>query len=368
MNKRHNITLEVVTPLSVGAGKDYDWVYGADYVTSANKVYILDYSKAFSLGISPEVFSELLSRSDVKGICNLLGDKLEQSSRFVFKLPAKSYNPIKAFLRSQLHDKPVVAGSSIKGAIRSILFKYFRTNEDSCKDVLGNINENTDFMRFVQVGDIEMQCTSLLNTKVFNLWKEKEKDIWHGGWKNAYKCTSENYDPTAFNTLYECVLPGAKGVGNIKFVDGVFASNRSHADIWQKIKYAKEKTDLMNGGIEKLFTIINNATQEYLKAERKFFEKYNEAENSKKIIDSIDYLLSLFTLGGDKPYCIMKMSAGSGFHSITGNWKYIDFTRTEVEKKYYNGKCIEIPKCKSRKIVEYNNQLQLMGFVKLTAL
>ena len=364
MNKRLDIKLEVVTPLSVGAGKDFDWVYGADYVTNKNKVYVLDLAKVVNMGISTEKLSELLSKADVKGICDLLDGKLEQSSRFVFELPAMSYNPIKTFLRSQLHDKPIIAGSSLKGAIRSVLFKHFRTNEKSCDEVLGAINDNTDFMRFIQVGDIEMQCTSLLNTKVFNLWREKENGIWHGGWKHAYKCTSQVFESSGFNTLYECVLPGAIGEGNIKFVDDAFASNLSNSQIRKRINYAKEKLVLMNGGIEKLFSIINNATFDYLQAERKFFKKYNEAEYSDKILDNIDYLLSLIPPQDDNSYCIMKMSAGSGFHSITGNWKYEDFTRTG----FNNDKPVETPNYKSRKIVENKERLQLMGFVKLTAI
>jgi hypothetical protein len=61
----------------------------------------------------------------------------------------------------------------------------------------------------------------------------------------------------------------------------------------------------------------------------------------------------------------MKMSAGVGFHSITGDWLYDDYCdepglwpaddRRNAGKKRY----------KSRKIAEYDNHLQLMGFVIL---
>ena len=61
----------------------------------------------------------------------------------------------------------------------------------------------------------------------------------------------------------------------------------------------------------------------------------------------------------------MKMSAGAGFHSITGDWKYDDYDKTG-ERTDTNGAVKK--KYKSRKIAEFNGKLQLMGFVKLRAI
>ena len=59
------------------------------------------------------------------------------------------------------------------------------------------------------------------------------------------------------------------------------------------------------------------------------------------------------------------MSAGVGFHSITGDWQFDDYDKT---KMWADGRNAGKKKYKSRKIAEYNNRLQLMGFVRLRSL
>ena len=67
----------------------------------------------------------------------------------------------------------------------------------------------------------------------------------------------------------------------------------------------------------------------------------------------------------DGSSCLLKMSAGVGFHSITGDWQFNDYDETGQWTDFRNaGK----KKYKSRKIVEYNHRLQLMGFVRLRTL
>lgn len=368
MNKRCQIKIEVVTPLSVGAGTSNDWIRGADYMIRGNKVYVIDLEKVVAQEIHIDKLSELLAKADEKGVDELIGDKVEKVSKFIFDLPAISTNPIKTFLRSQLHNKPVIAGSSLKGAIRSVLFSSFRDEERDSGAVLGNIKDNTDFMRFIQIGDTEMETTSLVNTRLFNLWKERDKDIWHSGWKHSNNFTSKDYEPMGFNTLFECVLPGMTGIGNIKFAKDAFSSIVSDFKIGKKIKYATAKTELLTLGTEKLFSIINDATWDYLQKEKEFFSKYPEAERVNEIMEGIDDLLDQIPPKSDSSYCILKMSAGSGFHSITGDWQYEDYLKTGLRTKYVNNKPVKIPNYKSRKIVEYNGKLQLMGFVKLTAM
>ena len=129
-DKRYPIELEIITPLSVGAGNDNDWVKGLDFVQKDGKVYVIDVHKVAVAGIDVESITQLFLKYDNDGICQLLGNKIRELSRYVFNLPAKTDNNVKTFLRSQMFDKPLVAGSSIKGSIRSALFNYLRTNEE----------------------------------------------------------------------------------------------------------------------------------------------------------------------------------------------------------------------------------------------
>lgn len=357
-DKRYPIELEVITPLSVGAGNDNEWVKGLDFVQKDGKVYVIDMQKVAAAGIDVGALTTLFLRSDDKGISQLLGNKIVELSRYVFDLPAKTENNIKTFLRTQFYDKPLVAGSSIKGSIRSALFNYLRTDEQKNEEVFGTMKDGTDFMRFVRVGDVEMPSTVLVNTKLFNLRKENTE--WLGGWKQFMNKTTGDYNSIGFNTLYECVAPGNKGLGNISLAANVFGLLEKEGQ--GKSPYASKKRALLNEPINRLFQVINDVTKEYLQKERAFFLKY-DADRSDEVLICINSLLSMIPTDGSS--CLLKMSAGVGFHSITGDWQYDDYDKTKI---WTDGRHAGKKKYKSRKIAEYNHHLQLMGFVRLQVL
>ena len=357
-DKRYPIELEVITPLSVGAGNDNEWVKGLDFVQKDGKAYVIDMQKVAAAGVDVGALTALFLKSDDKGISQLLGNMIGELSRYVFDLPAKTDNNIKTFLRTQFYDKPVVVGSSIKGSIRSALFNYLRTDEQKNEEVFGIMKDGTDFMRFVRIGDVEMPSTVLVNTKLFNLRKEGEE--WLGGWKQMMNKTTESYNSEGFNTLYECVAPGNKGLGNISLAANSFSLLEKYGQ--SKSPYASKKRALLNEPVSSLFQVVNNVTKEYLQKERAFFLKY-DADRSEEVLNCIDSLLAMIPADGS--CCLLKMSAGVGFHSITGDWQFDDFDKT---KFWTDGRHAGKKKYKSRKIAEYNHQLQLMGFVCLHAL
>ena len=363
-DKRYPIELEVLTPLSVGAGNDNEWTNGIDFVEKDGKVYVIDIQKAESQGIDMSRLAELYLNRDRKGMAILIGNKLESVSRLVFDSPVHSDNNIKTFLRTQLYDKPVVAGSSIKGAVRSVLFNYLRDNECADEEVFGRMKDGTDFMRFIRIGDIELPSTALVNSKVFNL--RGHENQWQGGWKHAYtdkngiSHTDGKYSPVGFNTLYECALPGMKGLGNISMARDAFELLCKSGT---RLSHAEKKRQLMDGSVRGLFEIINVHTREYLRKEKRFFEEY-PAERTEELIDSLDRLLSLIPNDGSS--CLLKMSAGAGFHAITGDWEYPNHIEPYDAHRHPRSKA-PIP-YKSRKIAEYGGSLYEMGFVKLRLL
>ena len=90
------------------------------------------------------------------------------------------------------------------------------------------------------------------------------------------------------------------------------------------------------------------------------------------IVDNIENLLKL--IPSDNTYCILKMSAGSGFHSITGDWQFDDYSIDSIslrkngktERSYGFDKMGKLSKsAKSRKIAINGDSLSLMGFVKI---
>ena len=174
--------------------------------------------------------------------------------------------------------------------------------------------------------------------------------------------TSREYRPNGFNTLYECAVPGQKGIGSIALAGKAFEVMTSNADKF--VSHPEKKKKLIDSDIKELFRIINQVTKGYLLKEKAFFEKY-PAARSEELIDCIDSLLA--KVPEDGSCCLLKMSAGVGFHSITGDWQYDDYSKDNAHTVQKKGEFISIP-YKSRKTAEYKGKLQLMGFVKLRAL
>lgn len=356
VNKKYYIKLTAVTPLSVGAGNEEEWVKCADYVIHDGKVYVLDLHRVAEEGVDLAKLSDLFLRSDHDGIVNILAGKLECVSAFVFDLPCQTENNIKAFERSQFHNLPVVAGSSLKGALRSILFKYLRDYETKNEEVFGTMKDGTDFMRFIKVGDVEMPATKLYNTKIYNL--HSVDGHWQGGWKHALvNGTNDFYRSTGFNTLYECIEPSVNGFGTLML------SSTDLESVIQKVgasAHGNKKMNILHDGVSAFFAIVNDFTRKYLKKERAFFEKY-PAGRTDEILDCIDYLLAM--IPSDNSSCLMKMSAGVGFHAITGDWQFQDYTHGRYNRKENKGNDIQP---KSRKIAETSKGLALMGFIRLS--
>ena len=270
-----------------------------------------------------------------------------------------------------MSGKPLLVGSSLKGAVRSILFDYLiqhenkyeveknlRDNKTKETPYFGSSNKGDEFMRFMKFSDAEFENTTLVNTKIFNLQKQQS---WQGGWKHGGKETDYSFKTTGFNTIYESLVPGQIGYAHImlslKAFD-IFRYDGTH-------KYENKKRRILNEDITTLFEIINRHTQNYLLKEKAFFEEYHQAEHTQDIIKSIDNILA--QIPTDNTYCVLKMSAGSGFHSITGDWQYDDYTKTGVWDDTRNRNCGK-QKYKSRKIAVWDNHFDLMGFVKISAL
>ncbi|MDY4148711.1 MAG: hypothetical protein SOY26_03050, partial [Paludibacteraceae bacterium] len=224
----------------------------------------------------------------------------------------------------------------------------------------------SDFMRFIRVGDFEFENTCLVNTKIYNLHREGHD--WQGGWKHKggdrtkdEKNTTTEYKPIGFNTIYECLPAGATAIGSIMFADALFDK------VANQPFYIWKKSIMSNLDIAaKLCRIINDYTLKYLDKEIAFFDTYKEGDYSIAIYNNLAEIEEeCWHIHENEPLsCIIKMSAGAGFHSITGDWQfddYIEDQRHRMDRKRGG----ELPK--SRKIaVSGSKAFSPMGFVKLT--
>ncbi|MGN0186726.1 MAG: RAMP superfamily CRISPR-associated protein [Paludibacteraceae bacterium] len=369
INKKYVVTAQVITPLSIGQGSERDWVYGVDFLTDKDDderqwLYHLSMAKMVETGIDVDKISSLFAKGRPEEIKRLIGNKLHQVSDFRMFLPlndpAGLAYPIKTFLRNPLTNHPVLAGSSLKGAIRSILFSYLREEERDNTSVFGKMTDGSDFMRFVRVGDFEFEKTCLVNTKIYNLHTENGE--WEGGWKHGGNHTTNSFNPIGFNTLYECLPPDATAQGSIMFGDKLFAMIPN-----QPLRSKKQSIISAPDIAAKVCRIINDHTLKYLDKEITFFDTYQEGERNNDIYNHLaDIEEECLRIHENEPLsCILKMSAGAGFHAVTGDWQYDDYTENSgfrLGQGRYHG---ELPK--SRKIaVSGSKAFAPMGFVKLT--
>lgn len=392
-NIRKNIQFEAITPISIGAGSDYDWIYGMDYIINDQKLYVIEMSKVIRAGVDIEEYCGLLQNQAIGELERLMKSKIasiSQSPDKIFDAPIEDYrDPVKTFIRT--NGVPYIPGSSLKGALRSIVTNYLLENINKVNykngrfktlipdkkpgkykdaDIFGEVKDGEDFMRFIQVSDIKVGTTILLNTKVFNL--QGEGDQWSGGWKLSGSKTTTTFCPKGFNTIYECICPQEKAEGSITFATNAFDLMQSKLTV-----STQRKQNLMDKqyGLTQWFHVVNQHTLSYLQKELAFFKAY-PTDRTAEIETCILRLISSINDSKDA-YCVLKMAAGSGYHTITGDWNQYsdDYVNNGKWEDQYEMKRMGIAldhknkhRYKSRRIVEYNGNLQLMGFVKLTPL
>lgn len=373
LNKKYPVELEIITPVSIGAGAEKDWVNGLDFIESAGKIYKLNLRRLFHPGSGVDVnrLLPLFESKDKKGVLRVLGNKLSDVSEAEFDVSFSSANDIKAFIKNELSNKPIVPGSSLKGAIRSILYKklkntYFKEYEKKERNIFGEPDKGNEFMRFIKFSDMDFDKTYLVNTKIFNLLRADNREI-SGGWKHGRIETSFSFKPSGFNTVYEVLIPGQKANGTIMLSNEMFRffyeHNRCNQETIQLIDGKRSLLDIFS-----LFRQINNHTKEYLDKETRFFDKYH-TEKVDNILDSLEAIKS--RLNSLPPSaCIFRMSAGSGFHSITGDWQFDDYSIDGIKNiRNRNRGCFhQQDSSKSRKVAIYKDTLSLMGFVQFRLL
>jgi hypothetical protein len=367
LNKKYNLELEVISPIHVGVGQEKDWMKGADFVEQNGRIYVLNQKKVAKI-ISSSKYAGYLLEKDDKGLIKSLGDKLKSVSDLVFDAPnTKTDNDIKVFVKNGLTNKPIVPGSSIKGSIRSILLKYFTDGNINKNDrrfeeeVFGSANKGNEFMRFIKIADAQFDKTELINTKIFNLFGGGNLS---GGWKHSGKNTNATFSSSGFNTFYEVLNIGEVGSLSISLSEKAFDNLKKERKIPRVSKEDKKKKVLHNSLTSGLFKIINIHTRDYINKQISFFEKYSNAETD-NIISNLRNILS--QIPDDDSSCILKMSAGSGFHSITGDWQFDDYSinKIKVDRGRSRGTLNNKDSAKSRKIAINGDNFYLMGFVKI---
>ncbi len=375
INNQINIRFTVLTPTFIGCGQENDYVAGVDFVIDRDHVLILSQERLMSLLDPSEIaqYSTCLLGRDGERLVKLFGEKRLNDACVkkvsLRELGISSIDAIKPMIKNQLSGNPLLVGSSLKGALMNVFATYLgvRGNKDN---VFGTAKDGNVFSRFIKFHDVEFDsdCLSLVNTKIFNLFT-RNGGAWQGGWKDGGR-TSPDFNPGKFNTIYEALKPGATAVGSLLLCDELFKLYASRGDRDKQHVKSREKESLLQSP-QTLFEVINAHTALMLKKDRAFFTKFSTAK-TECIVDAIDDLLKKINENSGNS-CVLRLSAGSGFHSITGDWQFDDYSSgrlgRKVDREDIEGKkLLNTPggiNPKSRKIAVSDDLFTLMGFVKL---
>ncbi|MEZ5040688.1 MAG: type III-A CRISPR-associated RAMP protein Csm5 [Saprospiraceae bacterium] len=340
-----DLYLHVITPIHVGGADDKHLVEGLDYLIRDGLVYIFDHTLLRKRVDNIEQYCNALEKGKF-GMTSLLDQRHIPVDEISLKPKPVYGNPseIKSCIKNGMTGGPYLPGSSIKGALRSIIFKkvFTASNETIAeaknkKDKKGYRQKPEDFylgsfkdglMRFLQVSDVyfEKVETVISNAKIFNLFKDYKDQEWIGGWKHS-NGTNDQFNDHSFTFAYECIPPASVGKFRLSFDDELF----------QKAIHNKEVK--LPRGVKNLFgndfghtlkSILKNHTDEFLQRETQFFAKEKHALPETEAI-----LLSFSDLkkqnAPEAP--VFRMASGSGFHSITGDWQYEDHTNTGINPR-----------------------------------
>jgi CRISPR-associated protein Csm5 len=273
------------------------------------------------------------------------------------------------------NGKPYIPGSSIKGAIRTILLKkrfdklspveqneLLReinnnrkewASEPIIKRLLGN-NSNQNIMRILEVFDAEFNELELNKVLVLSLTNDQGTSY---GWKQLWGNRNNVSDPDKASHIFCETLPvNSKGYFSISLQN--FLMNNSEA------KSVLNFSETALESIGNLSEIINEYSKKKLENEKEFFNNLKSPKKLSSVITEIDNLLEqINNLNNDE--FILRISWGSGWKGMTGDYLNEDWLN-KFRKKYKLGKKDFPIFPKTRRIVfEDNKPKYLTGWVKV---
>ena len=368
----NTIELTVVSPLHIGAAGEKLWTENIDffYDGEEQEVVVIDQHKllaalqtAYDDRGQPglEAYQRLLasgrpwSIQDFLKECDIDTVDIMKMSQELRHAPAGEIRPL---IRTGM-DTPIIPGSSIKGALRSVIFHHLirdiETHTDNLeKELLGTIDNN--IMKFIRLFDAVCTNTGIINCDLFNLYQED------GNWESDFKPN--------FMLSVEVFLPGSLTDFRLSVADGLLDILENIGKQHGRYYTPRHSRRVINSSspIQHLFHMVNTYTRTHLERELAFFNRYPQAEDLDFLIDNLNQYIRMTQ---EPDSCLLRLAFGSGFHGISGDWRFDDHTDTiyhpDPKNRTWNYKTrsMENPRYKSRKVVGRDRETSMMGFVQL---
>ncbi len=339
-NVRIPLHLKTITPVHIGSGKTLELSKDVLKEKESNTYYIVDWdalTRQLDLDALKRIASALQSTSAQyhmkifkENNCLIpIGKNLYGRD---FKLQLKTTPPYEE------GRYPIIPGSSLKGALRTLLMVHFDSKFSSLSDAIKNIlkktlkretfdkkhsNSNIDnkvigtfehaLTRFLQLSDFYFHQTSWWSTRIIGAT---------GGWKEQFKNTyNKKFIPHKFATAYECIDQEQEAYGYISIVP---PREYTHSNY----KYTLDDHPLKHGKtakefVQALLDYTRDWMDKYLKREIAFFKdsRFDNVEHIDKIIKSLNELKNR---NEKSTGALLRLGQGTGFHAMTGDWQYDD--------------------------------------------
>ena len=371
----YHYTLEVLSPVFIGGVKENDYTLGEDYFYKDGNYSFFKKKEVLKLFTNLQFnnYTIALASADLQSAAKIVSEVCLKHSEMVYKklyCPFDLQDSIRKHVSSGL-GQIYIPGSSIKGALRSIIGKLLmnETHQKELSDKLfGSINNN--FMRLLQVSDVEMNPEGgIYPFKTYsgdvegalNSVGNQLEYYGMGMWKHAKNGGhGVDFNERGFVTFFECLPPGSSGMLRLNWADDLQKLIHSVGSAVHNQPYLKK----LEG--HKWMEVARKEMNVFIDREINFYDKFYN-----KSFDDVFRLLDELRNENNSPNAVvLRIGQGSGFHAITGNWHYSDHTQTQ-QAKDRNGNFIKAVKYKTRKMVFHERDKEeleffLPGFIKIT--
>lgn len=327
-NETHEIYVLTQTPVHIGGEQEKHLTKGMDFLMEGRRVWRLNHRElAEHLGVDVYVNAMEQGKNEL--------EKLIRQRKVVYSQVAKDLgeiegdsSEIKMMVADGMKGLPYIPGSSLKGGLRSALFKAAGGSwqQSNDRDVFGQFNNSV--MRFIGVSDLHFNHPgALINSKVFNPKSYDGK--WEGAWKFAGGSgkNKEEFRPREFATALEVIPSGEVSVLRLNLKPELMNDyqRKTNAPVPRKAASLLEQEDIVGT----LFQSIYSYTNQYLEKELAYYNKLGG--------DLVDLAVKAFELllkANQPARPLLRLGFGSGFHAVTGDFQYADHLEPLGRQEY----------------------------------
>lgn len=374
------VTIKTLTPVHVGSGrkliKNIDFVY---FSNLHNKpLVVLDETKIYHNIVKDAHFEVWVNnienpKQDLLPFLTKIKPNLKPEE-IATRITHIQGSLDKTEMHEQMHtalNKPYIPGSSLKGAIRTaLLSELIHKQPDFVQKgskIKNNLNrfydkllikhyfadnaekdqQNKDFLRFLQVGDIAFERTEVVRVLTYNLRGEE--------WEQRNELAQWT----------ECIPRGNTSTFRIQLWKDTILKHKK-ASVQEKIRAYTGKGHTVITDVPTFVKNINAHTKKLLESEKNFITKqyddnlYDYQEQIKELLLDVNQC---------KPNeCVLRVGKHTGFLFMTGGWqeKVLDktvFSELKIDARPKGERYKNFPLPKTRRFLSDGTPI---GFVKLT--